>query len=160
MNIKNGLVCLSIIAIVTFSIPNVTAASAGKTAINTHSNYAMDAPVKTQTALVLALSSNTTAAGKPVYIYGALVAGQGTMHYVAGATITIQQLTSTNGPVWSRIGTLQTTTADDQVGASITPNFSATETPTTSGYYIIRATYDGDNNYAPAVSNVVSLTVN
>ena len=161
MNIKNGLVCLSIIAIVTFSIPNVTAASAGKPAINIHSNYAMDAPVKTQTALVLALSSNTTAANKPVYIYGALVAEeQGTMHYIGDATITIQQLTSTNGTVWSRVGTLQTTTTNDQVGTSITPNFSATETPKISGYYVIRATYDGDNSYAPAVSNVVSLTVN
>jgi len=160
MNIKNGLVCLLIIATVILSVPNVTAASVSKPAINMHGNYATDAPVKTQTALVLALGSNTTAAGKPVYIYGALVAGQNTMHYVSGATITIQQLTSTNGPVWSRIGTLQTTTGDDQVGASIIPNFSALETPTTSGYYVIRATFDGDNNYAPAVSNVVSLTVN
>jgi len=161
MNIKNALVCLSIIAIVTFSMPNVAAASAGKPAINIHSSYAMDAPVKTPTALVIQLSSNTTAANKPVYIYGALVAQEhGTTHYIGGATITIQQLTSTNGTVWSRVGTLQTTTANNEVGASTTPNFSGTETPTISGYYVIRATYDGDSNYAPAVSNVVSLTVN
>ncbi len=159
MNIKNGLVCLSIIAIVTLSIPNVAAASAAKPAINVHSSYAMDAPVKTQTALVIALSKNTTDVGAPVYIYGALVAEeQGTMHYIAGATVTIQQLTSTTGNVWTKVGTLQTTTTNSEVGASITPNFSGTETPTTSGYYVIRVTYDGDSNYAPAVSNVVSLT--
>lgn len=161
MNIKNGLVCLSIIAIVTFSILNVVAASAGKPAINIHSSYAMDAPAKTQTALVIALSNNTTVANKPVYIYGALVEEEhSTMHYIGDATITIQQLTSTNGPVWSRVGTLQTTTTNNEVGASISPNFAGTETPKTSGYYVIRATYDGDSNYEPAVSNVISLTVN
>jgi hypothetical protein len=160
MNIKKGLVCLSIIAIVTLSIPNVVAAPAGKQAINIHSSYATDAPVKAPTALVIQLSSNTTAVNKPVIIYGALVAGEhGTKHYIGGATITIQQLTSTNGTVWTRVGTLQTTAANNEVGASPTPNFSGSETPAISGYYVIRATYDGDSNYAPAVSNVVSLTV-
>ena len=158
MNIKNGLVCLSIIAIVTFSIPNVAAAPAGKPAINIHSSYAMDAPAKTPTALVIQLSSNTTAANRPVYIYGALVAwDHDTMYYIGGAKITIQQLTSTNGNAWSSFGTLQTTS--NEAGANITPNFSGTENPKISGYYVIRAIYDGDSNYAPAVSNVVSLTV-
>ena len=155
MNIKNGLVCLSIIAIVTFSMPNVAAVSAGKPAITIHSSYAMDAPVKTQTALVLALSNNKTVVGTPVDIVGALaVKEHDTIHFIGGATITIQQL-GTNGTTWNTIGTAQTLSTGNETGF-----FGARITPKSSGYYIVRATYDGDNNYAPAVSNVVALIVN
>ena len=159
MNIKNGLenglVCLSIIAIVTFSIPNVVAASAGKPAINIHSSYAMDAPVKTQTALVLALSNNKTVVGTPVDIVGALAAKEhDTIHYIGGATITMQQL-SFDGTTWNTLGTVQTLSTGNETGF-----FGAHITPKSSEYYILRATYDGDSNYAPAVSNVVALIVN
>jgi hypothetical protein len=155
MNIKSGLVCLSIIAIMTFSLSNVAAASVGKPAINIHSSYAMDAPVKTQTALVLALSNNKTVVGTPVDIVGALAAKEhDTIHYIGGATITIQQL-GTNGTTWNTIGTVQTLSKGNETGF-----FGARITPKSSGYYIVRVIYDGDSNYAPAVSNVVALTVN
>jgi len=151
MNIKKALVCLSIVAVLTLYVPNVAAAATGKQT----SYYAMDVPVKNQTALVLALSNNTTVVGTQVYVVGALAAKEhGTVHYIGGATITLQQL-SANGTGWNTIGTSQTLST-----GNVTGFFGASTTPKSSGYYIIRAIYDGDSNYAPAVSNVVALTVN
>ena len=155
MNSKKALICLSIAAVLTLCVPNVAAASANKQTINVHSSYAMDVPDKTQTALVLALSNNKTVVGTPVDIVGALAAKENdTIHYIGGATITIQQL-CTNGTTWNTIGTVQTLSTGNETGF-----FGARITPKSSNYYIIRATYDGDSNYAPAVSNVVALTAN
>jgi len=155
MNSKKALICLSIAAVLTLCVPNVVAASANTPAINIHSSYSMDAPVKTQTALVLALSNNKTVVGTPVDIVGALAAKEhDTIQYIGGATITIQQL-GTNGTTWNTIGTVRTLSTGNETGF-----FGASITPKSSEYCILRATYDGDSNYAPAVSNVVALIVN
>jgi len=151
MNIKKALTCLSIVGVLILCVPNVAAASAGKQ----KSYYAMDVPVKNQTALVLALSNNTTVVGAQVHIVSALaVKEHGTIHYIVGATITLQQL-SANGTAWNTIGTFQTLSTGNATGF-----FGASTTPRSSGYYILRATYDGDSNYESAVSNVVALIVN
>ncbi len=155
MNSKKALICLSIAAVLTLCVPNVAVASANKQTINVHGSYAMDVPDKTQTALVLALSNNKTVVGTPVDIVGALAAKEhDTIHFIGGATITIQQL-CTNGTTWNTIGTVQTLSTGNETGF-----FGARITPKSSEYYVLRATYDGDSNYAPAVSNVVALIVN
>lgn len=155
MNIKRALMCLSIVAILMVSMPNVAAAKANKQTTDVLSCYAIDVQGKNQSALVLALSNNTTVVNTPVDIYGALATkDQGTIYYIGGATITLQQL-GTNGTAWNTLGTLKTFTSGKAVGF-----FAGSITPKSSGYYILRATYDGDNNYESAVSNVVALTVN
>ena len=156
MRMKKAIMSLSVIVILTICMFNsVAAAPVSKQMTDVHSNYPVDAPVKTQTALVLALSNNTTVVGTPVDIVGALAAKEhDTIHYIGGATITLQQL-STNGTAWNTIGTVQTLSTGNETGF-----FGERITPKSSEYYILRATYDGDSNYAPAVSNVVALIVN
>jgi hypothetical protein len=161
MKIKNAIISLLVIMILTICMFNsVAAAPVSKQTTDDHRSYAMDAPIRTQTALVFALNNNTTVANTSVYIYGALAAKEhGAIHYIGNATITIQEL-STNGTIWGTVGTVQTSTTNNEVGASITPNFAGSITPKISGYCIIRATYDGDSNYEPAVSDVIVLRVN
>ena len=130
-------------------------AAANKQTTETHSSYVMGASDKEKPKLALTLSNYTIAVNTPVTLYGALATGeQSNLHYIGGATITIQQL-CTNGTTWNTIGTVQTLSTGNETGF-----FGARITPKSSNYYIIRATYDGDSNYAPAVSNVVALTVN
>jgi len=154
MNIKKALICLSIAAVLTLSVPNAAAASANKQTTNVHSSYATGASDKERPVIALLLGKNTTAVNAPVNIGGALATDeQGALHYIGGATITIQQL-NYNGTEWNKLGTLQTSTDKD---AGI---FVGNITPKDRGYHIYRATYDGGSNYAPAVSNVVALIVN
>ncbi|MGB8311729.1 MAG: hypothetical protein WCE81_07685 [Halobacteriota archaeon] len=56
MNMKKGLICLLIVAMLTLCVPNVAAASASKQTTNVHSSFAMDVPVKEQPVLLLLFS--------------------------------------------------------------------------------------------------------
>ena len=51
------------------------------------------------------------------------------------------------------------TDSTSAAGLSLLGIFSAKLTPMVAGVYTYRVTYDGNNQYAPAVSNVVTLTV-
>ena len=155
MTIKKVMIFLLIIALLMLCVSNVVAASANKQTNDTHSSYAMVASDKENPKLILLLGKNTTAVNAPVNIGGALATDeQGALHYIGGATITIQQL-NYNGTEWNKLGTLQTSSTGKDVGI-----FTGSVTPRDQGYHIYRATYDGDSNYAPAVSNVVALRVN
>ncbi len=128
-------------------------AAANKQTTDTHSSYVMGASDKEKPKLALTLSNYTIAVNTPVTLYGALATGeQSNLHYIGGATITIQQL-SYDGTTWNKISTLQTLT-DKDAGY-----FAGSVTPTTKGYYILRAIYDGDSDYAPTASNVMVLIV-
>jgi hypothetical protein len=154
MNIKNVMIFLLIIALLTLCVPDVVAAPAGKQTIDVHNSYAMGASDKERPVIALLLSDNVTAVNRSVGIYGGIATGEsGALHYIGGATITIQQL-SFNGTEWYNLGTLKTLTGKE-VGT-----FAGSYTPKSKGYHVLRATYDGDNNYAPAVSNMVALIVN
>jgi len=72
MNIKNGLIFLLIVAILTFCVPNVAAVSTSKLTTEVRDGYALDVPVKVQPTLVLLLSNNTTAVNTSVDFYGGL----------------------------------------------------------------------------------------
>jgi len=155
MNIKKALICLSIAAVLTLCVPNVVAASVNKQTTNVHSSYAMDVPDKEQPGLALMLSDNVTSVNKSVEFIGLLATGtQSALHPIEGATVNIQQL-NTNGTTWHTLGTVQTSSTGKEAGF-----FEGSYTPKSKGYHILRATYDGDSNYAPAVSNVVALIVN
>jgi len=146
MNIKKALICLSIAAVVTLCVPNVVAASANKQTTNVHSSYAMSVPDKEQPRLAIMLSDNVTSVNKPVDVIGLLATvTQSTPHPIEGATVTIQQLND-NGTAWNTLGTLQTSSTGKDAGY-----FAGSVTPKSKGYNILRATYDGDSDYAPAV---------
>jgi hypothetical protein len=152
MDMKKGMICLSIIVILTLSIPNVAAASANKQTTNIRSSYAMDAPVKERPILVLMLSNNTTAVNTSVYFFGAIATGtKSQLNYIEGATINIQRM-SYDGTTWYTEDTVTT------MSGKYSGIFSVYITPKDPGTYIYRATYDGNNTYSPAVSNVVVLT--
>jgi len=155
MNIKNGLICLLIALILTLCMPNDVAASACKQTTNVHSNYAMDVPVKQQPTLLLSLSKNITAVNTQVDLYGGLATStsSGGINGIEGATINIQRLDTYDG-TWYTRGTLTT------MSGNFSGFFIVHITPKEPGTYIYRATFDGDINYAPAVSNVVTLTTN
>jgi len=155
MNTKKALICLSIAAVLTLYVPNVAAASTNKQTINVHSSYAMDVPDKEQPGLALMLTDNITTIDKSVDFIGLLATGtQSSLHPIGGATVNIQEM-NTNGTAWHNLGTLQTSSTGKEAGF-----FAGSYTPKSKGYHILRATYDGDSSYAPAVSNVVALIVN
>jgi len=153
MNMKKGLVCLLIVAMLMFCLPNVASASASRQTTNVHRSFAMDVPVKEQPVLVLLFSSNVTTVNTSVDLYGALATGtKSKINYIEGATVNIQRM-SYNG-TWYTEGTLTT------MSGKFSGCFIAHITPKDPGTYIYRATYDGDNTYASAVSNVVQLIAN
>ena len=76
----------------------------------------------------------------------------GTSNYIGGATVNIQG--SLDGNTWTTV--LNTTTETGKYNGF----FLVLWTPPSTGVVYVRATYDGDSQYAPTVSNVVKLTVN
>ena len=126
-----------------------------KQTTDVYSNYAADVPNKEQPGLALMLSDNVTSVNRSVEFIGLLATGtQSALHPIEGATVNIQQL-NTNGSAWHTLGTVLTSSTGKEAGF-----FTGSYCPKIKGYHILRATYDGDSNYAPAVSNVVALIVN
>ena len=68
-------------------------------------------------------------------------ATQSTPPPIGGAVVNIQEL-NTNGTAWHNLGTLQTSSTGKE-----TVFFAGSYTPKNKGYHILKATYDGDNNY-------------
>jgi hypothetical protein len=71
---------------------------------------------------------------------------------IGGATVSIQA--SFDGNTWTTIGNTTTETGKNN------GFFAAKWILSKSEVIYFRATYDGDSQYAPAVSNVVKLTIN
>ena len=76
-------------------------------------------------------------------------------HGIANATVNIQSMNS-DGKTWTTVDTKRTNLPNDYPGAG---TFILILTPKDVGAYTYRVTYDGDSQYAPSVSNVVTLTV-
>jgi hypothetical protein len=118
-----------------------------------HSEYAKGTTDQQQTMLGIVLSNNTTKINEKVTLIGGLASGTPqTPNPIENARVTIQQL-SANG-TWISIGTATTEKDGEYKGM-----FFVLLTPRAPGVIIYRATYDGDNRFAPSVSNVVTLTV-
>lgn len=150
LSMKNGLICLLIVATLTLFMTNVAAAPANKQTTNVYSGFAMDASVKEHPRLVLLLSNNVTTVNTSVSIYGQLATvTNGRIHGIEGATVKIQHI--------NQDGTVLTERALTTMSGVFSGCFSASITPKDPGIYICRATFDGDNIYAPAVSEEVPL---
>jgi hypothetical protein len=111
----------------------------------------MDVPVKEQPMFVLLLSNNVTDVDKSVDLFGELgTFKSGAINYTEGATIHIQRL-NYDGTAWDHIGDLTT------MSGNYSGFFIVSITPKEQGAYVYRATFDGDSQYEPAISNWVAL---
>jgi hypothetical protein len=169
MKMKKTIISLSIIAtilaICTFN--NVAAAPVNKQTTNVHSGYAADVRGNQQTYLVAYLRNNRTAVTMAVnqstYLYGVLSAGtpptsaNDTSHGIPNATINVQSMNS-DGKTWITVYSEKTLPDTGQTGYNYSGRFIMTLTPVVAGVYTYRVTYDGDSQYSPAVSNVVTIT--
>jgi hypothetical protein len=163
MNIKNGLICVSIVAILSLcTFNNVAAAPVSKLTPDTHSNYAGDMRGGQQTYIVFGdptTNGITMGVGQHIAILGVLTYGTpptssfNSPHGIPDATVNIQTLNS-DGQTWTTVATKSTLPAGYSAGT-----FLVTITPTVAGVYTYRVTYDGNSQYAPTVSNTKTLTV-
>ncbi len=153
MNIRMRITSLSIIALLMLCALSSAAASPIKITTAAHNEYITGATSQQETMLAILLSNNTTKINEPVYLGGVLWSGtQSALNCIENARVTIQRL-STNG-TWIPIGTATTEKDGEYKGT-----FTMSLTPRAAGVIIFRATYDGDDRFAPSVSNVVTLTV-
>lgn len=172
MNLKTGLTSMVIVALISLCTFNgVAAAPASKLTPGTQSNYAADVKGGRQTYIFLSLgpygqTAVTIGVGQSVLLEGVLSFDTpptgicDCAHGIPDATINIQSLTP-NGSTWSTVAT--TSTGDDPgIGNGMLSTvgwFKVTLTPAVAGVYMYRVTYDGDSQYAPSVSTIVTLTV-
>jgi hypothetical protein len=168
MNMKNGLICVLIIAISSLCTFNsVAAAPVNKLTPDTHSNYAGDMSAGQQTYILATLNGNATTiamgVGQSVYLHGVLSSGtppaswRDSSHGIPDVTVNIQNM-NPDGNTWTTVYTTCTNPPNRYpIGAG---TFLLTLTPKVAGIYTYRVTYDGDGQYAPAVSNVVTLNCN
>ncbi len=157
MSINKGLICSLIVAILMLSVPNVAVASTSKVATGTHNGDAANAP---STQLVVTIMNqngriiNTTTVNHPVLISGCLTQkGLIIPIWIGNAYVDIQ--VQNDDGTWTTILIATTKTGLNN------GNFYMRWTPDDTGVFNIRAYFDGGNGqYAPCVSNVVTLTVN
>ena len=168
MNMKNGMICVLIVALLSLCMfNNVAAAPVSKHPTNVHSNNAMDVRGNQQTYLVAYLRNNQTAVTMAVnqstYLYGVLSSGTpptsayDPSHGIPNATINIQSMSS-DGKTWITVNSERTLPDTGQTGNTYSGRFIMTLTPEVAGVYTYRVTYDGDSQYSPAVSNMITLT--
>ncbi len=145
MNIKNGLICVLIIAILTACVPNVAAApmSAYSTAI--HNKVATDAPARQPTTLTFTAPAQVKV-NKSYSVYGRLTTASGTG--IPGAEVYL--MLWAYGSHWIKIGDAITTNSDGSFGMDITPYYKSD--------YENEVIYYGDMQYAGSISNVVTTT--
>ena len=100
--------------------------------------------------------------GQSIYLTGVLSSGtplgppSPTLDYSHGipnAMVYIQCMNS-DGKTWHNACSEKTLSGDKAVGV-----FKIPLTPQVAGVYTYQVAYDGSSHYAPAVSNVVTLTV-
>ncbi len=157
MDLRNGLICLSIVAMLMLCVPNVAAASTSKLATGAHNGHATNAP---STQLVVTIINqngrmiNTTTVNHPVFICGNLAQkGLSIPIWIGNAYVDIQ--VQNDDGTWTTILTATTGTGLNN------GNLNVRWTPDDTGVFNLRAYFDGGNGqYAPCVSNVVTLTVN
>ncbi|HXY87628.1 MAG TPA: Ig-like domain-containing protein [Candidatus Acidoferrales bacterium] len=167
MNIKSQLICVLIVTVLSLCpVSNVAAAPVSKLTPEIHSNYAGDLKGGRQTYIIARFfffaptfcgeaTILTMEVGQSIHLKGVLsydtppTNSTDYSHGIPYKTLNIQSLNS-DGETWSTVGTL---------GTSESGAFDVKLTPTAVGVYTYWITYDGDSQYAPAVSNVVTLTV-
>ena len=154
---KKALICLSIVAVLIVCAPNVTAASTSTPTIAIHSGHNTNARALQTTMLGAKFINDkgdqitTAKVNEDVTFGGILVSGTASApNPIGGAKINIQKMQS---GTWATVYTATTITGENK------GIYAVTYTPHAAGTFSFRATYDGDSQYAPAVSNVAKITV-
>jgi hypothetical protein len=148
---------------------SVAAAPVSKLTPDIHSNHAADVREKQQTYIHTTLGTGEATAvimgvGQSVYLCGVLsydtpaASSMDVSHGIPNATVYIQSMNS-DGKTWITVATQRISEDTSQLGINFLGTFIVTLTPKVAGVYTYRVTYDGDSQYAPSVSNVVTLTV-
>ncbi len=142
MKMKTRMISLSVLAILTICLLNVTAASPSNPTTAPHSKVVTD--VKAQQPTTLTLTAPTQAKLLEKFYIGVSLTAGGTG--VSGAIIHIQELSQGQ---WLTFTSHTTDSKGNYVGQLIC---------NTAADYHFRVTYDGNSQYEPAVSNVVVVT--
>ena len=166
MNIKSQLICVLIVTILSLcSVSNVAAAPVSKLTPGIHSSYADDLKGGRQTYILARFfffaptfygeaTILTMGVGQSIHLKGVLSYDTPPTnltdysHGIPYKTLNIQSLNS-DGKTWITVCTC---------GTSESGAFDVKLTPTAVGVYTYQITYDGDSQYDPAVSKVVTLT--
>ncbi len=143
MNMRKGVMSLSLIAIVTLCALNVAAASVSKPATAAYGNDITSARAAQSTTLTLTSPTNVKVnQGFNVSGYLTTASGSG----IAGAVVDVQTYyNSTWVAMWN-------VTTDSSGHLSDTWGFSS------AGAYNFRLSYSGDSQNAASVSNEVTIT--
>jgi hypothetical protein len=156
MNRKNGLICILIAAMLSLCVINITAASTSMPTTVIHNGYNTHATAPQPHLVVFFLNNDrerisTAKVNETVIFCGSLWSDTtSTPNYIEAAKINIQLMK--NG-TWTTGYTTKTSTGEH---AGI---FAVQLKSTCADILSFRATYDGDSQYSPAVSNVAMLTV-
>jgi len=143
MKMKTRMISLSILALLTICLLTVAAASPSNPAAAPHSKIVTG--IKTQQQTTLTLTAPTRAKLGESFSYGVSLTAGGTG--VGGAIIHIQELLQGH---WLTLTSHTSDSKGNYVGQLISNRIAD---------YRVRATYDGDNQYAPGVSNEVVITI-
>ncbi|MGB8310975.1 MAG: hypothetical protein WCE81_03805 [Halobacteriota archaeon] len=143
MRMKNAIISLSILAIFTLCVPNVVVASESNPTTALHSKIVTD--TKAYQLTTLTFTAPAQAKVNEWFNYGGSLTAGG--KGVGGALIHVQY-------VWNGRWTTFSNFTTDSDGSWIRKI-----EPYTTGDYHFRAIYDGDDLYAPSVSNEVVVIV-
>ena len=164
MNVKNILLSLTIAGVLllcAFNSVAATEASGGKFSPYKQGNLAPDVNGRQQTDIIASASlvdpyspgpNLRLQVGSPVEIVGVLSPCS-----IPNPTLILQRLNVGNG-TWSTI-TPDRTQYWSTGGHAIPGEYMMYITPREPGVWTYRVLYNGDSNYAPAVSNEITLTV-
>ena len=156
-----GVTIAGVLLLCAFNSVIATEASASKFTPYNQVNQVADTNGRQQTSIFAAASPidpfypGTTLrvqAGTRVQICGAL-----SPLYIPHATVTLQRLNAADGK-WSNV-TTDTTNHFLIGGYGIPGEYIMYVTPNDPGVFTYRVLYSGDSNYAPAVSNEITLIV-
>lgn len=153
MSMRKRIISLSIIAILSLCSLNVAAALESKPTATIHGGYTTSATAQQPTTLVF-YAPPQAKIFEPTPVSGYLTTANGTG--IADARIVIQQFSLFGDSKWHLLAIVFTTGKDGHFSDTVVvfPKIFATK-----GGYHFRATYDGDGQYAPSVSNEVIVAV-
>lgn len=168
MDVKRGSTCIFVVVILSLCAFNsVAAVPISKLTPDIHSNHENIVRKEGQQTYILArffffaptfygeATTLTVEVGQSIHLKGVLsydtppTSATDYSHGIPYKTLNVQSLNS-DEKTWSAIGTY---------GTSESGAFDVKLIPTAAGVYTYRITYDGDSQYAPASSNIVTLTV-
>lgn len=149
MSMRKQIISLSIIAILSLCTLSVASASTSKTTTVDHHAYARSATAQQPTTLTFTVPAQVKLF-QPYPVSGSLTTADGTG--ISGAQIWYQWL---NGDKWDTTGMMFTFGKN----GSFSDTWIETGLFNKQKFCLYRIIYNGNSQYAPAVSNEVNVTI-